>query len=379
MFLYELFLFVLGIVGAESFVPHLTSPTVETPRSALAAVAPQLLEFQEPRTNVTVILVGAMHYNPASIALAANTVETLGQSNALGAVIVEQCDIRWNKTAELLAQRPYLEPFYRAALSNEMRQACDAALSYNCPVILGDQRVNLTFASIQQTAKQTVQDLLTPIVGWKRLYDDVRTNFDLAVPLGEGYLNAVSLLDTRLLLAAPVSFVKYPLSFLVRNPITTSIAFSLLLGIDALDQSATLDSLVGGEASAADITLSFAFAALETIFVARIFLKPMLAERNVILAQNILEQCKIYQSTPAVKQQSKPWWWPATATVAAPIATQQEGESSVLDKIVYAPETLAAGICPNDRPKDNTAKTVVAVLGMAHCNGIKKLLMEQRV
>lgn len=335
-------------------------------------MAPQLLEFQEPRTNVTVVLVGAMHYNPASIALAVDTVDRLGRSNALGSVIVEQCEIRWNKTLELLQERPYLEPLYNKALSNEMRKACDTALAYNRPVILGDQLVNLTFCSIKNTAQQTAKDLLRPPQGWKQLYQDVKESFDNAVPLGDGYLNAVSLLDTRLLLAAPISFVKYPLSFLVRNPITTSIAFSILYAIGFLDQSTTLDSLVGGEASVIDVTLSFLISALETIFVARIFLKPMLEERNVILAQNILEQCKIYQVEG--KQPKKNWWdgiWSNNHI------EQPSKEAMVLDEIVYAPESKVAGICLTN--SDGSAKTVVAVLGMAHCNGIKKLLVEQRI
>merc|ERR1712238_383379 len=38
----------------------------------------QLLEFVEPTTNVTVLLIGSMHYNPASIDLVETTVEKLG-------------------------------------------------------------------------------------------------------------------------------------------------------------------------------------------------------------------------------------------------------------------------------------------------------------
>ena len=48
----------------------------------------QILEFQEPQTNVTVVLVGAMHYNPSSIQLATSTINELGQSNALGLSLI---------------------------------------------------------------------------------------------------------------------------------------------------------------------------------------------------------------------------------------------------------------------------------------------------
>ena len=41
--------------------------------------AAQLLEFEEPQTGVKVVLVGAMHYNPASIELAKETISRLGE------------------------------------------------------------------------------------------------------------------------------------------------------------------------------------------------------------------------------------------------------------------------------------------------------------
>eukprot|EP00977_Amphora_coffeiformis_P000002 scaffold5_cov169-Amphora_coffeaeformis.AAC.2 len=357
--------------GHRVVLPHSSSwgirrqPTTTRVWSATtAAGAPQLLTFQEPQTNVTVVLVGAMHYNPTSIALAADTVRELADKGALGSVIVEQCDVRWNKTIELLREKPYLKFIYKKVLVNEMRAACDTALAYQRPVILGDQRINITFASIQDTAKQTFMDLVTPPKGWKNFYMDIQQSFGDAVPLGEGYLSAFSLLDTRLLLAAPASFVRYPLSFLVRNPLTTAVIFSVLFGLNLLDQ-ASMDSLATGEASATDLAVSLLISFLETAFIARIFLKPMLADRNVVLAQNILEQCKVYRR--------KNWW----DSPFFPNRNNQPLEKSGGLEIVYAPESIAAGVSTTNR--GNSAKVVVAILGMAHCNGIKKLLVEQRV
>merc|ERR1719273_1270924 len=86
----------------------------------------QVLKFKEPTTNVTVILIGAMHYNPASIELVRDTIETLGQENKLGSVIIESCDIRWNDTSSSstpseseVAQKEFKKKF----LQNEMRVA----------------------------------------------------------------------------------------------------------------------------------------------------------------------------------------------------------------------------------------------------------------
>jgi hypothetical protein len=170
-----------------SFAPKLLSSLggIRTTRwcsswtAASAAPASQILEFREPRTNVTVVLMGAMHYNPTSIQLAFDTV--------------------------------ILSKF----LQNEMRTACDVALQYNRPVILGDQRINITSVALKETLKSTVIDLLTPPTGWKRFYDDVQQYFQEAAPLGQVedandgtrtlYLNALSFFDARLWIAAPSS------------------------------------------------------------------------------------------------------------------------------------------------------------------------------
>jgi hypothetical protein len=54
----------------------------------------QVLRFQEPRSGVDVVLVGTMHYNPASIALAASTVKDLAKAHRLGALVLETCPKR---------------------------------------------------------------------------------------------------------------------------------------------------------------------------------------------------------------------------------------------------------------------------------------------
>ena len=56
----------------------------------------QVAEFIEPTTGVTVKIVGSMHYNPASIELAKNTISELGEERKLGSIIIESCDLRWN-------------------------------------------------------------------------------------------------------------------------------------------------------------------------------------------------------------------------------------------------------------------------------------------
>jgi hypothetical protein len=367
-----LLLLVLLPHHSESFsfpAPRIFS-TLDTSSDNSAAVvppAPQLLQFVEPTTNVTVVLVGAMHYNPSSVQLATDTITTLGENNMLGSVVVESCDIRWNKTKELYNDRPLLKLF----LNNEMRTACDLAVSFDRPVVLGDQRINITSNALKESLKQTALDLLTPPKGWQRFASEIKEAWEDTVPFGGpgGYLGAFSFLDPRLLLVLPISLVKYPLSFLVRDPFPTSIAMSFLFAFSYFDDPTTMDEIITSSVPVSDYFLSFAIAVLETVVFARLLLKPLLAERNVLLAQSILEQCKIYGGSKGTIESKNSGW---LSLFAKPAATQTPTMPS--SEIVYAPESPTA----TKQPFKDTM-VVVAVLGMAHCNGIMKLLKEKRV
>jgi len=338
--------------------------------SSFALAATQLLEFQEPTTGVTVQLVGSMHYNPASIRLTETTIQQLAAQNRLGAVLIESCDLRWNTTLEL-------SPILQSLLQSEMRAAHDLALAYERPVILGDQRINVTVDRLKRGAAETVMDLVTPFSGgWQRLYRNVTEAREEAVPLGEGYLNAFAFLDPKLLLAAPVSFLKYPLSYAAKSPLASLVVFGLLflpipgdaMGIISADGSTTAVMTAG------DIAGQLVGSLLETLLFARIFLKELLAERNEVLARNILEQCRlIAQQQQQQQSKRKPWWEPYWMQPSKRRPSNSNGSSSTT--VVYAPQSVTT--IPKHVGNPNT--TVVAVLGMAHCNGIMKLLKEQRV
>lgn len=346
----------------------------------------QILEFQEPKTNVTVVLVGAMHYNPSSIQLATSTINELGQNNALGSVVVESCDIRWNKTLALYSKFPLLKKF----LTNEMISSCELTIEeYNRPVILGDQRINITSKALKDSFKETIDDLTSPPEGWKRFANSVQTAWEETVPFGgEGYLNAFAFLDPKLLLVLPVSLIKYPLSFLVRDPLPTMVAFSVLFGLNYLESSSSsMDILMdtSSEVPLSDWIISLGLAVLETAVFARLLLKPLLAERNQILAKSILQQCQLNAPTSLVttpvtqeeeeetKSKTTPFAWFESVFSKQDKSTNTSLKTSTTE-IVYAPGS-------SDPSKSNYGedKVVVAVLGMAHCNGIKKLLKEQLV
>lgn len=400
------FLFSSGVQRNAVVTNRLSPATIDFP---LSTTSSQILCFQEPQTNVTVILIGAMHYNPKSIQLAYDTIQQLGLSNSLGSVILEQCDIRWNKTNEIMEQKPFFKQFLSRYLNNEMRKACNVALEYKVPIILGDQRINLTSIALKETLDNTLEDITTPIVGWKRYYKTLRNLLDEVVPLGvcigkDGtetpYLNIFSFIDARLWIAAPISFIKYPLSFLVRNPLTTSIVITILVAFDAIgnnfesyafSQSANQITDVASIAESFDITsliFTFGIFILEILLFSRLLLQPLLAERNIILARNILEQCKLYQGNEVAtnsKVEKKQLFSfdllqflkSRNQKLTNPVIVNNAYDDESQFEIVYVPEMINAGISkiPVVTKSD---KVVVAVLGMAHCNGIMKLLKEER-
>jgi hypothetical protein len=125
--------------------------------------ASQILEFLEPETGVTVTLIGSMHYNPASIKLASDTIQNLAEKNQLASVIIESCDIRYESSRRT--------PFWlKSILRSEMSAACDMTLAYGRPVVLGDQRINITVSNLQHAFQETMLDLIQPTNGgWSRI------------------------------------------------------------------------------------------------------------------------------------------------------------------------------------------------------------------
>lgn len=162
-----------------------------------------------------------MHYNPASIQLATDCINALAAEDKLGSIIIESCDIRWNATLD--------NQMLKDALMSEMKAAFDLGIAYQRPVVLGDQRINVTVSQLKNGAKEAVLDLLQPWNGgWTRLIESISTSRRVAVPFGDNYLGLESLFDPKLLMAAPVSFVKYPISYLVKSPVFAA-AISVLI------------------------------------------------------------------------------------------------------------------------------------------------------
>ena len=367
--------------STRSSIRFATSPlAAATPATVVARnntrKPPQLVEFVEPRTKTKVLLIGTMHYNPTSIRMVEETIEDLAGKNQLGSVVVESCEIRWNTTMEILntPRGQFLKP----VLTSEMKAASDKAASYNRPVVLGDQLINVTGSSLSSAFKTTLVDLASPLNGgWKRFYDDVSAAADVALPTGPGYLTPASFFDPRLLVAAPVSFAKYPLSFLARNPIATSIVFATMFGVTRLDTSSAFADATLQE-QIVSIVESLLFAFLEFAVLAKSILNVLLAERNEILAKSILNECVIYSER---EDKSGDGAWAKMMTPS--LFNTELGLDRILQKskdtFYVPPSGIAVESTSNKIAKESEEKTVVAVLGMAHCNGIVKLLREQMV
>ena len=371
-----LFLFLIFKTGAFPLYRVFPSQCKRTTLSssiaaASTASAAQLLVFREPTTNVTVKLVGSMHYNPTSIRLAEQTIERLAKDGILGSVIIESCDIRWETTTDM-------HPFLKKLLKSEMRGACDMAIAYNRPVVLGDQRINITIDKLKAGFKETIMDLASPWNGgWPRFYANVTQAAVDALPVGDAYLSPTAFLDPKLLLAAPFSLVKYPLSYLIKSPLPTIGVLMTLLFADSFGND-SYDAIPFNEMTVIDWLESLTVLCLEACIFARVFVKELLAERNVILAKSILEQCKLYSRSVSIRQPPSTQWW--SSFLSSSKQQQQLQQMSRQDQdaeIIYVPNSIPIGLEVTSGIAEE--RTVVAVLGMAHCNGIMKLLMEQRV
>ena len=94
-----------------------------------------------------------------------------------------------------------------------MQAAVDSGLEYDRPIILGDQRINVTVSQLSNGFKETFDDIFNPIGGgWLSLLQTVNKARQDAVPTDgdKQYLGPLSVLgDLKFcLFGAPVAFLK---------------------------------------------------------------------------------------------------------------------------------------------------------------------------
>eukprot|EP00873_Tetraselmis_striata_P044606 jgi/Tetstr1/464870/TSEL_009607.t2 len=267
----------------------------------------QLLRFREPLSGRSVVLVGCMHYNPASIALAGETVRELAGDGRLGALVLETCAKRWRSTLKKQAPGSPL----RVILDNEFQAAVEAAAGRGT-LVLGDQPIAEVTGDLAALARATVVDALSPVGGWRRLANDLERGYrrEFAGVPGVPSLSPADLfLDPRLLLCLPVSLLRYPLGMLIRSPRFALPAFGTLAGLDQLLSLVPIGTDVGGAYIATPqetfITTLFAFLDVMQVILlsfsstytctgvllSRCFLVGLLEKRNDILARSVRDAC----------------------------------------------------------------------------------------
>ena len=241
-----------------------------------------------------VFLIGTMHYNPASIRLCEETVSTLRRASRLGAVVLETCPKRWEKT---LTYQP-AGSVMRSVLDNEFQSAAEAA-GDDAEIVLGDQEIAALGENLGRLVKETAFDLLYPprafTGGWKSYADDVRKAVAQEIDGGDEGVDAMDLFgDGKLLLNAPVSLIRYPLAWLLKSPklIVPLASFWLTIAalpgaVEALPEGAAQSS---AETLVTDLFLMIDF--LQVTLLSRCFLVALLRDRNEILAQSIADACE---------------------------------------------------------------------------------------
>ena len=157
----------------------------------LALRSPQVLRFRDATTNQEISLVGTVHYNPASVARAKAEVGLALERNEqrLGALVVEACESRWNRSLDLAPPGSATAKF----VESEMQGAAGVALQAGVPVMLGDADVGPFLERVRELGRQTARELLDPLGGWGAIYKDFRRTLP-------GTLNPQDVASSELLL-----------------------------------------------------------------------------------------------------------------------------------------------------------------------------------
>ena len=141
-------------------------------------------------------------------------------------------------------------------------------------------------------------------------------------------MTAKDFFHLELIAGAPISLIRYPLAILIKSPLAGLALISLFtypyFMMSESDPGFGAESLTVAD-RIMDVIISLLLSMLELLILGRVFLVALLAERNEVLAAAIQSECR--------------------------------------RALVELPDEVA--------PRS----AVVAVLGMAHCNGVMKLLL----
>ena len=251
-----------------------------------------------------------MHYNPRSIELVSTMTKKEIEDGTFGCLVLESCEKRWQKTLEFQRKGTVR----RRLLDNEF-QAAQELVEDQGKVSLGDQSIDDLGANMKRIFKETLEDVFNPVDGWKRVREDL-VNYSASelYPTKEFGKDVQSLsledflLDGRLLLALPVSLFRYPLAWLLKSPKLVVPLLSFYFGlanlpgfVEAMEASTTTTTMSGGgiglvqSADVVDETLSLLFFFLDVfqiVVLSRLMLVALLGERNDVLSASIRAKCQ---------------------------------------------------------------------------------------
>ena len=236
-----------------------------------------------------VFLVGTMHYNPCSIAKARDTVIGLNNQGKLGALVLETCPTRWQKTLNF--QPP--GSFVHWLLMNEFQSASEAAP--DVALVLGDMAIEDLGGKLKTSLKETTLDILMPN-RWKSYVDDVSSAVDGEIKAAndEGVTEWSDIFDWRLLVNVPVSLFRYPLAWMLKSPAIMVPFATFWLTIAALP--GIVESIPDtAQQTTVENALTDLFLALDILQVSlltKCFLGVLLRDRNDVLAKSISDACE---------------------------------------------------------------------------------------
>lgn len=346
----------------------------------------QVLTFKEPKTGTTIKLVGCIHGNYGSIKLAEELVEDSAKRGVLKAVLIELCPTRYEGMVgnDLEIRKKSSKRF---EFDNEMLVSSYTATKYNVPTVLGDQDVEITESQIKNIYKETWKDILKPFHGgWKKMYDDIGEENNVIDGSGPGYLSFFNYLDPKLLRHIPTAVCRYvkdrPLSFTFRLflPTVLNLIFDSILPSNFTTIATTAAKSVDKKRwtlSQSDIkelntwitiysfssiikSITKIINVMDQICQSRVMSRALLFERNQILATNILKICMS-------KHTAFSGQWRRDSFIDQ-VSTLMHKLFPNISSIVQVARSAVM--------KDNKPKEVISILGMAHCNGIKKLLLQ---
>eukprot|EP00466_Bigelowiella_natans_P006125 jgi/Bigna1/82692/fgenesh1_pg.96_\ len=353
----------------------------------LKAHSSQILTVREKESGARVVLIGTMHFNPGSIRTVDKIVRALVRANNLSSLVIELCPGRYKAMEEV---QPKGSPM-RSMLDNEMQAAVEAAQEEGFDsFVLGDSSDAELLNRLQTVIQMTFRDILDPINGWKAISDDfvrlqksmggVKRDESLAFSdtvegLSVPKYGPLSESEAAVLLGAPVALFRaqptQPFSPLlihtprvrIRLPIAWARARSLFVIFFLGATIVVTVLLVIVIIIITTTTIATIIALLVTALVAR----RRFAERQDSVAGG--------DKLDAFRSPVRPSGVGRVAAVVLLLERDEILAGSIREACAQA-KAAAAGGAGGGESSTDTDKTVVAVLGLAHCKGVAKRLTE---